>query len=359
MDILVSIIVPIYNVEAYLSKCVNSILRQTHKNIEVLLIDDGSTDKSPKICDRYQKKDDRVKVVHCKNGGVSAARNIGIDMAQGEYIVFVDSDDWLPKDAIENLVRGIEKNDADFCYGAIKEINLIENRLSNFVPDLCVRNGAATMIPLIENMNKGPCGKIYKKSLIYEHNIYFCQDIRYAEDAIFVFQYLQKCNVYCSIPNTVYHYNRIVLNSASRKQYDKIAEWEYRKVCELEGVFSKCLADEAIVDYLLMKYVRSLDGRCKEIVKCTSSDQEGVDGIRKVCELYREKINALSQNAFGSKDFGNVLYMYAERISGEDYEGLYSLLKQMISADVSESHCKTTVRKVLIPFKRFFVFGRF
>lgn len=103
-DILVSVIVPVYNVEEYLGRCVDSILSQTHRNLEVILVDDGAKDSSGAICDGYAGKDHRVKVIHKENGGLSSARNAGIDIAAGEYLEFVDSDDWIEPDAVESLL---------------------------------------------------------------------------------------------------------------------------------------------------------------------------------------------------------------------------------------------------------------
>ena len=106
MDEKISIISPVYNVEDYLKDCVESILNQTYKNIELILIDDGSTDNSGKICDEYASKDNRVKIVHKKNGGLSSARNAGLDIATGDYIFFVDSDDFLYKNSvIEKIIK--------------------------------------------------------------------------------------------------------------------------------------------------------------------------------------------------------------------------------------------------------------
>lgn len=103
-DILVSVIVPVYNVEEYLGRCVDSILTQTYRNLEVILVDDGAKDASGAICDSYAQKDPRVRVVHKENGGLSSARNAGIDIAQGTYLEFVDSDDWLEPDAVEAML---------------------------------------------------------------------------------------------------------------------------------------------------------------------------------------------------------------------------------------------------------------
>lgn len=104
MKSLVSVIVPIYKVEKYLNKCVDSIINQSYKNLEIILVDDGSPDKCGEICDKYVEKDSRVKVIHKQNGGLSDARNAGIDIAKGDYLLFVDSDDWINKYMIENLV---------------------------------------------------------------------------------------------------------------------------------------------------------------------------------------------------------------------------------------------------------------
>ena len=111
----ISVIVPVYNVKLYLHKCVDSILNQTYQNIEVLLIDDGSTDGSSDICDSYTEKDSRIKVVHKKNGGLSSARNTGLDMATGEYILFVDSDDYIDIEMIRRLYDALVKTGGYEC----------------------------------------------------------------------------------------------------------------------------------------------------------------------------------------------------------------------------------------------------
>ena len=106
-DILVSIVIPVYNAEIYLKKCINSILTQTYKNIQIILVNDGSTDNSAKICEDFLKKDNRIKLINKTNGGVSSARNMGIYNCEGDYIVFVDSDDWIDSRHIEYLVNPI------------------------------------------------------------------------------------------------------------------------------------------------------------------------------------------------------------------------------------------------------------
>ena len=113
MQPLISVIVPIYNVEKYLDRCVGSIINQTYKNLEIILVDDGSPDNCPQMCDDYAKKDSRIKVVHKENGGLSDARNAGMKVATGEYVSFIDSDDYISLDFYETLLETIVDNDSD------------------------------------------------------------------------------------------------------------------------------------------------------------------------------------------------------------------------------------------------------
>lgn len=121
-DILVSVIVPIYNVEDYLPKCIDSIICQTYKNIEIILVDDGSPDSCGQICENYKKKDSRIKVIHKENGGLSDARNAGICRAKGSYYVFIDSDDYIHERMIETLVKGVVSTGADIAVCSFKNV---------------------------------------------------------------------------------------------------------------------------------------------------------------------------------------------------------------------------------------------
>ena len=116
MKSLISIIIPVYNVETYLVECIESVLKQTYQNIEILLIDDGSPDNSGKICDEYAKKDSRVRVIHKENGGVSSARNVGLEQAKGEYLTFVDSDDFVDECYVEKMYDNLQENNSDLVF---------------------------------------------------------------------------------------------------------------------------------------------------------------------------------------------------------------------------------------------------
>ena len=106
---LISVIIPVYNVQDYLARCLDSILAQTYQNLEIILVNDGSKDNSGAICDEYAARDDRVQVIHKENGGLSTARNAGLDLAAGEYLSFIDSDDWIASDAYEHLMNLVER----------------------------------------------------------------------------------------------------------------------------------------------------------------------------------------------------------------------------------------------------------
>ena len=121
---LISVIIPVYGVEKYIAQCLESVINQTYKNLEIILVDDGSPDRCGKICDEYQKKDGRIRVIHKKNEGVARARNDGLDCATGDYISFIDSDDWIAPDAYEKLYRGLQENGADCAIGGC--VNVIE-----------------------------------------------------------------------------------------------------------------------------------------------------------------------------------------------------------------------------------------
>lgn len=176
-SLLVSIIIPIYKVEQYLQKCVDSVLRQTHHNLEVILVDDGSPDRCPEICDDYAKKDGRIKVIHKENGGLSDARNAGIGVATGEWISFIDSDDWVSPEFISSLLEAAVSNNADISVCAYKkvyedgrEVDVLAGESSK------IMSGIEAMRDLFTYKKYGNVmtwNKLYKLSIFRDHNIEF------------------------------------------------------------------------------------------------------------------------------------------------------------------------------------------
>lgn len=204
MEELISIIVPIYDVEKFLDKCINSIANQTYKNLEIILIDDGSTDESVQICDKWKEKDNRIKVIHKKNEGVSIARNIGVKMATGKYISFVDSDDYIDLDMIEILYNNLIENNTDIAMcGHIAESfsdQLVLYCKNNFVADseetlrkLFTRDDVFTVL----------WGKLYKKELF--DGLKFPEG-EVHEDLAIVYQLFDRAKKTSHLDKASYHY---------------------------------------------------------------------------------------------------------------------------------------------------------
>jgi glycosyltransferase involved in cell wall biosynthesis len=223
---LISVILPVYNVEKYLEDCLDSLLRQTYRNIELIIIDDGSTDGSGKICDAFAVRDERIRVFHKRNEGVSAARNKGIEEACGKWIYFCDSDDTVSEDCIRLLASNVS-GDIDLVEAGFNEI-ISENdvRASNFT-DKTVSMDAEEYIGLIyepssslANFYHGfPVTKLFNKSIINESHLLFNQDIHFKEDSLFIIQYCCCMTGKAVITNgIVYNYYHRP-NSATSKHY--------------------------------------------------------------------------------------------------------------------------------------------
>ncbi len=173
---MISVIVPIYNVEKYLCECLDSIVNQTYKNLEILLVDDGSTDNSGLICDEYKNKDGRIRVFHTENGGLSAARNYGIDNAIGDYIGFVDSDDWIEADMYECLLNAINESNSDIsCCGITSEYKdySFQERSESAV----LNSTEAIQAMLRDFYINSPCTKLFRRCLF--------EQIRFPEGRVF------------------------------------------------------------------------------------------------------------------------------------------------------------------------------
>lgn len=206
MNSLISVIVPIYNVEKYLARCVDSIVNQTYKNLEIILVDDGSPDRCPQMCDDYAEKDSRIKVVHKKNGGLSDARNAGMAVATGKYISFIDSDDYVSDDFFECLLDVMNKENSDIAECSVVKF-YEDNRFDEFSDDLSVKtyDTQDAMSALIaENpFHQHVWNKLYKTELV--------KDIPYAvgklnEDEFWTYQVFGRANKVSKLNKTMYYY---------------------------------------------------------------------------------------------------------------------------------------------------------
>lgn len=236
---IVTIIVPVYKVEKYLSCCIDSILAQSFKSFELLLINDGSPDMSGRICDDYASKDNRIRSFHKENGGVSSARNLGLDKAQGEWICFIDSDDWVEVDFLKELVQ---YNSFDLIVGGLDSFGCVATstkRDENIVVDLKHSYEAAQILNVnIENTISAfyySCGKLFRRSIILQNALRFDTRMKMCEDTCFLMQYLT-------------HADKIILSDSSLYRYrvlfiiDKYAvDYECYKIHI--DLFDKCLSE--------------------------------------------------------------------------------------------------------------------
>lgn len=202
----ISVIIPVYNVSLYLRKCLDSIINQTLRDIEVICINDGSTDNSLEILNEYAVKDDRIKIINQENKKQGAARNAGMRIATGEYIGFVDSDDWVDLDFYEKLYNTAKKHNFDIALGTNvrvkkngnkKRLNITEEKEYTSIQDKFDVN--------VQWKNPCPTNKIYKRDLFLKHNIQWPEGV-YCEDRIFTLKAVYYANGIVTVPNVNYYY---------------------------------------------------------------------------------------------------------------------------------------------------------
>lgn len=203
---LISIIIPVYNTLEYLERCFDSVSAQNYKNIEVLVIDDGSTDGSGDYCDNYAKKDFRFRVIHKDNEGVSKARNTGLDIANGEYIAFVDSDDSVENSIYEVLYASLKEFDADMVICNQTHFTQGKKEKREVLNRVAVLNNEEALEEILLGRAFGgtPWNKLFKKSMV--QNIRFQEDVHYAEDLLFSVEVLLNCNKTVYVPEALYNY---------------------------------------------------------------------------------------------------------------------------------------------------------
>lgn len=222
----ISVIVPVYNVEQYLRECLNSVLAQTYQPLEIILIDDGSTDRSGSICDEYASKYNNIKVIHKENAGLGLARNTGLEHVTGEYVTFLDSDDYLDPECIENLYKELKKHKVDVCKGGFRRVTDQKEVLFTVAYKDELYEGEKARLELLPRMiGSRPdkkdsiemcvCGVLYKTAPIKEHGLQFPSErVLISEDLIFNIDYMQYANGAYTTERVGYNY-RMNPNSLS------------------------------------------------------------------------------------------------------------------------------------------------
>lgn len=253
----ISIIIPVFKVEKYLYRCVNSIINQTYPYLEIILVDDGSPDNCPKICELLREKDSRIKVLHKKNGGLSSARNAGLNIASGDYIGFVDSDDYVDNEMFENLLTNIKEYNADISIcGIIPEYDTNkENKLKadSFRPEILSREDMYNRIQDWRYVTVW--NKLYKSYLWNELRF---PEGKIHEDEFVIHHLIEKCNRVAVIGDNYYHYT---IRSSSITG-DKLSEKHFNVVeAFLDRYFFFMKKGEKNIAYqaLRMAYGKSID----------------------------------------------------------------------------------------------------
>ena len=309
----ISVIVPVYNVEKWLNMCIDSILAQSYKNLEVILVNDGSTDKSKDICDSYSKKDNRVRVLNIKNSGQSVARNIGLKEAKGDYILFIDSDDYISDKAIiEKFINILDSNNYDFIYTSycrfedgneekiteILPINLTNDEIKN-------KEGKDILVDLLNknSFHHAPYLKVCRKEFILNNKLFFREGY-YHEDAEWtfkVFYYAKKIFIY----DKSWYMRRMRENSTITSRNESAI---CKKLCDrliiaddLIKFFEKENASKVIIDDLVRMYWGDL--------MITRGVKEK-DNIKKCTKVIASTKNVLNKSSVKKYLIGNKLIKY-------------------------------------------------
>lgn len=306
----ISIIVPIYNVEKYLKRCVDSILNQSFKDYELILVNDGSTDSCGKICDEYKKLDDRVRVIHKKNGGLSDARNVGIDYSECEFVSFIDSDDYIAEDMYEVLYNNLENENADISvcgyYRCLNGRNISKFKENEYF----VVNGKEALKLVLEDkkISVEACTKIYRKSLF--------NDTRYpigklSEDAFTTPTILSKANIVVGTTAPKYYYEireDSITNSVFKKKDLNVIE-AYKHNFDLVMRDFPDLKDQAVFRYYWAH-------ACVLKKMVLSKDFKDFDEYNKVVRSMRKGTIKIIKNPLFSKQrkFSVIVLLFSKKL---------------------------------------------
>lgn len=303
----VSIIVPVYNIEAYLTECVESLLHQTETEIEIILVDDGSSDGSAALCDAYAEKDGRVRTLHIENAGVSGARNRGMEEARAEWLMFVDSDDWLEENAVELL---LEKEDtgADLIAGGfyrnegtcqkllfppdIEEFLFTEREYKKFLLGACLTSytDSAALFPSALRCGpqmQYPVLKLFRRSIICTHGLRFPMGVKVGEDQLFNLQYMMHAKDVFLLNKPLYHY-RLRPASATRCAHAPAQDvLGFTKT--LDRLYEELGLSEELLPFLYARISLNVVTVVRACADAEKSFKEATSAIREVCEEPRHR----------------------------------------------------------------------
>ncbi|SDB66473.1 glycosyltransferase family 2 protein [Butyrivibrio sp. INlla16] len=285
-----SLILPIYNVEAYLQRCVDSIISQNFDDYEIILVDDGSTDSCPALCDEICTTDERIRVIHKKNGGLSSARNAGIEVANGEYVFYIDSDDWIEPNALLTLHNTLENGSCDILKFNFKYMPSGKEEKSSIMPGKYDANDIHKWIVKESLVNTGEVicsawSHVYRLEFLKTEDIVFVSEREIgSEDYLYNLETYLKAKSMVVIPDIIYNYD-FREGSLTQKYRDKLYEQYKNLNSGMHNVAKKCGDYENLKNALYSSYI----GKCFYVVlrnecKITSTHTRN-DSFRKIKEI--------------------------------------------------------------------------
>lgn len=318
---LFSIVVPVYNVESYLNRCVESLVNQSYKSLDIILVDDGSPDSCPEMCDDWARRDTRIRVIHKENQGLGMARNSGLDKAKGEFICFVDSDDYLVPDAVERCLITIEKYKADAVlfgrYDAYPNGKIIEDKINVVENVFSDDKVAEVLLPGLFISGKGygvsACSKVFSVKILNENHIRFKSEREIiSEDSFFCLDYFSKSRNAVVIPDRLYCYYKNEKSLSRTYRDDRQKKNNEFLLQGLERLGQLDLYDGLSV-YLKSKYHIFSLAAMKHIVASALSQKEKKANLRKI---YRDKIlrNTIKPDVLRIDPFSIAAFMFLIKI---------------------------------------------
>lgn len=327
MSPLVSIIVPVYNSEEYIFNSINSILNQTYKNIEIIIINDGSTDRTNEILNEIALKDKRIVYVNQKNIGVSETRNKGIQLSKGEYITFMDSDDTVEPEYIEKLMEEVLKNEFDIVacgYTDISKYGIV--KLNDFYNNNTILSKDEFINRIFYGVGGTVWGKVFKRNIIIENNIKMKQNIFMCEDMIFVLEYVMKCNKYGSINENLYNYNRLNENSISTMVNMQYYNNLIVVISEIQKILEENNYEKSYVDSILCNRVQSMSISFLIMQHDKKHNYSKKQKIENIKIILNNKYNNLYKSKFVGKTLRDKLMISLIKKNDVKYLNYYSML---------------------------------
>ncbi len=280
----ISVIVPVYKTEKYLEKCISSIVNQNYKNLEIILVDDGSPDNCPKICDEWAKKDSRIIVIHKNNGGLADARNAALEIYTGDYVVFIDSDDWVDSDYVSFLYSKINDSKADvvccdFYFEFLdRETEIIETESHTFVSNVLISF-------LYDEIRPEVCSKMYSRRIIGDLRVNV--DNKYAEDVPFNYYICKKCSKLVNTGIPKYHYLQNSGNSLTTPYLSYARVESYKLYLQ---IISECKNNEKIYDAAIWRFTRGTLAILSRVMLVPEYCEKYYDEIAENISCYKSDI---------------------------------------------------------------------